>query len=244
MNVVFVNSLRSFGGGERWLLESAAGLRDRGHRVAVAARAGSALAGRAASSGHRVAELPMRGALDLASAIALARFMRSERAEIACLSVQRAVRLGSLAAAAASVGAVVERKGLLLPVRRTVANRLVYARGVDRVIANCNAIRAGLVGAGLVPAHRVTVIPNGIDPGRAARGAGVAVRTALGIGSKVPVVAVIGRLVPDKGHLDALKAFALLARDLPTARLLIVGGGKLRGDLERSLDAGNATTNH
>ena len=64
MRVAFVNSMRSMGGGERWLLETADGLRRRGHGVAVAARAGGALAAAAAESGYELLSLPMRGDLD------------------------------------------------------------------------------------------------------------------------------------------------------------------------------------
>lgn len=239
MNVVFVNSMRSFGGGEQWLLEAAGGLRDRGHRVAVAARARGALAARVATAGFRVLELPMSGDLDLGSAVRLARFMRREGAELACPSVQRAVRLTALSATIAPLCAVVERKGLVLPVRRTLVNRLVYARSVHHVIANCEAIRASIVQAGLVPSERVSVIPNGIDPRRIGSGGGAAVRAELGIGPADPVVAVVGRLVPDKAHRDALRAFARLVRELPSARLLVAGDGKLRGELER--DASETT---
>ena len=47
MRVLLANSMRGFGGGERWALEAADGLAGRGHEVSFAARAGGDLAGRA-----------------------------------------------------------------------------------------------------------------------------------------------------------------------------------------------------
>jgi glycosyltransferase involved in cell wall biosynthesis len=231
LRIVFVNSMRAFGGGERWVLEAAEGLRARGHDVSVAARAKGALAGRARAAGHAVLELPMSGDLDVVSAGRLAVWMRRRRVELVCAGIQRAVRVSCAAAKLARVRAVVERRGLALPVRHTALNRAVYGSCVTRVVVNCRALADDL--SGLVPPSRITVIPNGIDPSRLARGGGAALRAALGIPAGAPVIAVLGRLTTDKGHGDALAAFAIVRGRLPDARLLIVGSGKLEGELRR-----------
>lgn len=235
MRLVFVNSMRAFGGGERWVLEAADGLRARGHDVSVVARAQGALAGRARAAGHAVLELPMSGDLDIVSAGRLALWVRRRRVELACAGIQRAVRISCAAAKLARVRAVVERRGLALPVRHTALNRAVYGSCVTRVIVNCRALADDL--SGLVGPSRITVIPNGIDPSRLARGAGGALRAALGVPAGAPVIAILGRLTPDKGHRDALAAFALVRSRLPAARLLIVGSGKLEGELKREAQA-------
>lgn len=232
MRVVFVNSMRSMGGGERWLLEAAEGLRDRGHEVAVAARTGSVLAERSAGGGHRLLRIPMRGDLDAGSIFRLARWLRQLRADVVSVNIERAVRIGCAAARLAGSPAIVERRGLNFRVRPTALNRHIYGTCLSRVIANCSAIRDDLVSSGLVSAERVTVIPNGIDPARVPTGGGGAVRHELGVDAGAPLVAVVGRLVPDKGHRDAIEAFALALRRQPAARLLIAGSGKLRAELE------------
>lgn len=226
-----MNSMRAFGGGERWVLEAADGLRAREHDVSIAARARGALAGRARAAGHEVLELPMSGDLDPASWVRLAVWMRRRRIELACVGIQRAVRVACAAARLARVRTVVERRGLALSVRSTALNRAVYGSCVTRVVVNCRALAGDL--SGLVPASRITVIPNGIDPSRLARGGGEALRATLGIAEGAPVVAVLGRLTRDKGHTDALAAFGLVRERLPGARLLVVGSGKLEPDLRR-----------
>lgn len=222
------------GGGERWLLETAGGLRERGHAVSVVARTGSALADRASSEGHTLLTISMRGDLDVASILGLSRWLRTVGAQVVSVNIERAVRIGCAAAKLAGVGAVVERRGLDFRVRPTALNRYIYARCVSRVIANCGVIRDHLVNGGLVPPDRVTVIPNGIDPARVPPGGGRELRSELGIAPSAPLVAVIGRLVPDKGHRDAVEAFAVALRAVPAARLVVVGSGKLRAELERA----------
>ena len=59
--IVFVSSLRRYGGGERWMLDTASGLRARGHDARLIARPGSVLATRAPARGIPLTELEMRG---------------------------------------------------------------------------------------------------------------------------------------------------------------------------------------
>ncbi len=231
MRICFVNSLRTFGGGERWLVETAGGLLERGHDVSVVARSGSALAGRARRSGFETLELPMRGDADPTSVLPLAAWLRRWRCDVASVNVQRAVRVGALAARIAGVRGVVERRGLLFPVRPTAVNRLTYRRFVTRVIANCRAIADDLERGGVVPPERITVIPNGIDPERTAAGEGARLRAELCLEAETPTVVMIGRLVPDKGHDVALRAFAKVVEAEPRAQLLVAGAGKLRQEL-------------
>jgi glycosyltransferase involved in cell wall biosynthesis len=231
VRILLVNSMRTMGGGERWLLETAAGLTERGHEVSVAARAGSALACSATGEGHAVLELPMRGDADVLSVGRLARWMRARRIELLSVNVQRAVRIGCAAAALAGVRTVVERRGLTLPVRGTLINRTVYGRCLTHVVANCRAIADALVSAGTVEAKRVSVIPNGIDPARVPPGGRERLRVEFGLPEDAPLVAVVGRLVRDKGHGVAIEAFGRLLGALPGARMLVVGAGELEEEL-------------
>ena len=231
MRICFVNSLRTFGGGERWLLEAAEGLVSRGHTVTVAARVESALAARARLAGYDTLELPMRGDGDPTSILPLAGWFRSTRCDVASVNVQRAVRVGAIAARIARVPGIVERRGLLFPVKPSALNRFTYRRLVTRVIANCASIADDLAAGGVVPRDRIVIIPNGIEPERMSAGEGEKLRAELCLDADTPAVVVIGRLVPDKGHEVALEAFARIVEREPRAQLLVVGAGKLRQHL-------------
>ncbi len=232
MKVMFVNSMRAMGGGETWLLEAAGGLRERGHEVSVVAREGGALSGLASRDGHQVATLPMRNDFDPASVMRLASLVASSSPDVLCVSIQRAVRIGCAATLTRPSVAIVERRGLNFGVKTSAINRWIYGRRVSLVIANCREIADELVSSGLVTEDRVVVVPNGIDPRRVPSGGGAAVKRELGIPPDAPLVAVVGRLVPDKGHRDALQAFASVVREIPEARMVVVGDGKLRRPLE------------
>ncbi len=233
MRVLFINSMRAFGGGERWLLEVAAGLVARGHEASIAARQGSALATLARRDGHPVFEFPMRGDVDLQSIIGITRLMKRGGFDVVSVNVQRAVRLGAVAAYFAGIEAVVERRGLLFRLKNTARNRLIYKRLISRVIVNCEAIRHDIASSGVVPVRRITVIPNGIDPSRVVGGEGNELRNELGIGEETRIIVIIGRLVSDKGHGVALDAFSRVLAESPDSCLLVAGSGRLLDELRR-----------
>ncbi|HET9887726.1 MAG TPA: glycosyltransferase, partial [bacterium] len=67
MKVLFATSIKSWGGGEQWMLSACCGMRERGHEVTLAARPGSAIAERAQRSGIPLIPVPFRYDFDLAS---------------------------------------------------------------------------------------------------------------------------------------------------------------------------------
>ena len=79
-----------------------------------------------------------------------------------------------------------------------------------------------------------TTIRSGIDVARfgSPERSREAVRTELGLAADAPVVVSVMRLSPQKAPLDLLEATALLVREVPAARIVIVGDGRLRQDVE------------
>jgi len=89
-----------------------------------------------------------------------------------------------------------------------------------------------------IPAKAVHVIANGVDVERL-NWQGPDARGRLELSSTELVFGIVGRLEPEKDHRTLLRAFHALCSDLPGIRLLVVGDGSLRGELEslcRDLD--------
>ena len=109
----------------------------------------------------------------------------------------------------------------------------VVSRFVDRVIAVSEAARSFLISGKGYAADKVVVVPNGRDLSTFRPGAGRdAVRKELGLDRAVPLVGVVGRLEPQKGHAYLLEAWPSVLAEFPDARLLIVGDGSLRSRLQ------------
>ncbi len=112
-------------------------------------------------------------------------------------------------------------------------DRLV-ARFVTAYIAVSEANAEYLRTEKRLPREKIFVIRNGsfierFDPERIAP---YALRAELGIDQNAPVVLVLARLEPQKGHRVLLEAWKSVAQSYPAARLLCAGDGVLRAELE------------
>jgi glycosyltransferase involved in cell wall biosynthesis len=87
---------------------------------------------------------------------------------------------------------------------------------------------------GLAPADRVRTIHYGIDPSGwlLSEGERARAREDLGLAPHEVAVGVASRLVPDKGHGFLFDAISEALSKEPELRLLVAGGGPLRGSLE------------
>ena len=122
-----------------------------------------------------------------------------------------------------------------LTLKRRLANS-VLTRLPHAIVAVSERLRGDLIAEGY-PADRVTVIHNGIELGppvsprdrESARG-------HLGLPAGVPVIGTVARLDPVKDLGTLLRAFAIVRRQVPAARLVMIGDGPERGALEREAD--------
>jgi len=101
-------------------------------------------------------------------------------------------------------------------------------------VCNAASLRRQLQQDFGLPAGRVSVIHNGVDVER--------FRPAAA-GTQQPLLVVsAGRLVPDKDQKTLLRAFALVARELPEVRLQLYGEGPLFAELQQQAAAMPADT--
>jgi glycosyltransferase involved in cell wall biosynthesis len=232
--LLIVNSIRAYGGGEKWALDTAHGLSARGHRVAIACRTESELGQRAQSTGLETFSLPLPSDLSVPAVARLARLSRSWRPDVVLCCNQRALRLAAPAARLAGVPRVLMRDGLAGSLRGSVYNRWL-SRLVDGFVVNAEATRQELLS--WVPADRVRVIYNGVDlrPHDEARGA-ASVRRELGCPANACVILSVARLVAEKDHATLLAAFRQLAQSDPRLRLWLAGDGPLRVTLTAQVE--------
>jgi sugar transferase (PEP-CTERM/EpsH1 system associated) len=90
-----------------------------------------------------------------------------------------------------------------------------------------------------IPRRKLEFIPNGVDTERFHRGLDRELRTELGIGQDEFVVGAISRLDPIKNHEGLVNALRMLQNAQRKVRLVIVGEGPNRQNLERTLRESN-----
>ena len=111
----------------------------------------------------------------------------------------------------------------------------VVARRVDHTIAVSDSTANYLIDEKRLPAAKIKVIHNGVDLQRYQRDAGAArdLKQSLKLDDDAPLLIVIGRLEPQKGHRILLEAMPAIRKDFPKVHLVCLGDGSLRGELER-----------
>ena len=100
----------------------------------------------------------------------------------------------------------------------------------DGFVANSEAVRADTIRREGLSPDRVVVIPNALPP-HYQSGPGRSEDEERGSGAE-PVVLCVANLIAYKGHADLLEACARLGRQGLTIRLVLVGEGPLRGELQ------------
>ncbi len=118
--------------------------------------------------------------------------------------------------------------GRMAPLLRPLEKDL--PRHVDAVIATEASIADHLRGAG---APVLVVAP--VGPAPVVRRRATEVRATLGVGGRDPLVVAVGRLDPQKSFATLLEAAALLQSAWPSLRVVIIGEGRSRRELEQRI---------
>jgi glycosyltransferase involved in cell wall biosynthesis len=176
----------------------------------------------------------------------LVRLLRRERPHIVHTHTAKAGALGRLAAFLTGVPIIIHTfHGHVLrgyfseaKTRAFIAIERLLARVTTRLIAVSPAVRSDLLEMKIGRPDRFDVIRLGfdLDPFTQAEQFRGQLRAEIGIGPAVPLVGIVGRLVPIKGHDLFLTAAARIAADTP-AHFVIVGDGELRAALEAMVAA-------
>lgn len=246
MDVLFINhSGAASGGAERSLFELVGKLRDRQVRpVVVLPSEGGGLAREFEQAGIPCRAAPLailrrsgnpltvgRGLLGLARAAPALRQAVGE-------SGARIIHANSTTAAIYAAAAFRASPLPLVWHCRDLVNLGRMGRWLGRrasvAIAISDKVAAGL--SRLIPADRLRVILNGVDPDSLAGGPGRRrTRKQWRVEPTAPVVGMAAHLVPWKNHMLFLEACARLAKVMPEARFVLAGGmpnGPVPGYLE------------
>ena len=230
LTVVLIATARTWRGGEAQLFALTEGLLKRGHNAIIAARPDSALTERARAAGFETDALRTGPALNPMAIGRVAKILRRREADIAHMHDSHAQVVGVLGSQLARRGRrVVSRR---VDFHRTGLSVLKYKFGVHRYLAVSNAVRNVLIEDGVAP-KRVSVVFDGVDPEARAHGDGARVRRDLGLSDDTPLVGTVAHFAGHKALEMLIRAAPGIVEAVPDARILLLGDGDLREELER-----------
>ena len=116
LNILFSNSIPAdfWGGGEKWMLSAANGLKQRGHDIIIAARNNSLLLQRANQLGIKTISFNIHGEFCPLKIIKIANFLKKNKIDVVILNLIKDIRVVGFAARIAGVPLIVSRQGLQL----------------------------------------------------------------------------------------------------------------------------------
>ncbi len=212
-------------------------LREAGFHVLLVSSPGELLDRTAEREGVERIAIPMRRGIapfaDLVALLRLWRLIGRRRPDLVEFSTPKAGLLGTVAAWLRGVPRrVYMLRGLKLETSTGLKRRILLAaerltcRCAHVVLCNSESLRFQALALGLAPARKLSLLgegsSNGVDIRRFSPGESD-IREQFGIPDKAPVVGFVGRLTRDKGLPELVKAFDLILRAEPSARLLLVG---------------------
>jgi glycosyltransferase involved in cell wall biosynthesis len=152
--------------------------------------------------------------------------MVRERIDIVHAHMPRASGPGAVLARLARVPVVISHEhgsALEGKIGRRIVDRLLVAPLSTRMLAVSEWDRRNIIELEGIAPERIEVLPNGIP---VPREDGPDVRPELGVPAGVPLVGAVGRLFPEKGYDDLMRAVAVLRDRGRELRCVVVGDGR------------------
>jgi glycosyltransferase involved in cell wall biosynthesis len=236
LNVVQMTDVTGRGGAEKVLVDLALRLdRARFNVTVVATRSTGNYQPLLDAAGVRTLLVPRASRWESHKMLGLVRFMRREPVHILHTHLFGANSWGRALGRLAGVPVIVAHEHWSSKAGREVwVDRLLY-RLTDRILVPSQASKQLVMQMEGIPTRYLDVTYNGVDISQFKPGTEAAtVRQELGLGPEDFVIGTVGRLSADKGGQDDLLwASNELRQSHPNARLLIIGDGPLRPDLEK-----------
>ena len=238
--VVHVCKVAGIAGAENHLLRLLPGLAERGfdvHLLVLGSHTETKdFRDRLAETGIPSDRVSIRLPLDPMTVVDLSRRLRVLRPALVHTHLIHADVHGQAAAQLADVPFLISSRHNTDPFRRWTAVRFLdgrVMRRVDLVIAISGAVARFVVEVEGADPAKVRTVPYGLDSPTAQPGANEGTQWSPGPGHHGKVVGFFGRAVRQKGIDVLLDAFPNVLAAHPTARLVIVGDGQERPELER-----------
>lgn len=221
MNIFFVNSTNKWGGVKSWTLDVGAGLKERGHRVAIAGRPGPFI-DKASEMGLEATAVSFGPDFNPVLITRFMKMFRKQGTNLVVVNVGKDMRSAGIAAKLLGIP-VVHRVGLAGDMLNTWKVRSLHRWVRPRILVPCEQIKTGLLRelAYLTP-EEITVILTGKEP---------STTPVMDVHAPLRFIST-SQLNADKGHEDVLQAMAELKKRGHDFVYHIVGTGRIESELK------------
>ena len=236
MNILYVESSRSWGGQEYRTCLEINWLNAHGHQAWLVCNLDSQVHSKALELGTRLVTMPLGSRVDLLTSWQIWKLCRQSRID---LLKTYSSKDHWLCLPLYLCGIPLSRARCITDPIGSKGRAFVFKHGCSNIVADASVIKRELVnGHGVDPA-KIEVIGSAVDlekfkPPRDR----TKFRREIGVGADTPLIGNVGMIRPDKGQLILVEAAPLVLEKRPDARFVIVGQGT--GILKRGINVRNA----
>jgi len=236
VNILYVESSRSWGGQEYRTCLEINWLNAHGHQAWLVCNPDSQVHSKASELGTRLVTMPLGRRVDLSCSLRLWRFCRRNRVD---LLKTYSSKDHWLCLPLYFCGIPLSRARCITDPIGNRGRAFVFKHGCSNIVADASVIKRELVQQHGVDPAKIQVIGSAVDlekfkPPRDR----MKFRREIGVGADTPLVGNVGMIRPDKGQLILVEATPLVLAERPDARFVIVGQGT--GILKRGINVRNA----
>lgn len=233
-NILFINSITIYGGGEVWMITAMKEFLKRNYNVTLITRNDAALIPHAESEGIEVIPLNISGDINPFTIIRLYGIFKRRNINVVIANTGKDLRLSGFAALFKKSIKIIARQGIDYPLKNNLRYRIAYNYFADKIVANSGATKSTMLkNAPWLNPDSIKVIYNGIDPIDYKKEKTKTLRKEFNLPSDMILVGFVGRLSVQKGVIYALEAFKSVSDKHSGVRMLICGEGELRADIEK-----------
>ena len=236
VNILYVESSRSWGGQEYRTCLEINWLNAHGHQAWLICNPDSQVCSKATELSTRLVTMPLRSRIDPLCSLRLWKFCRSNRIDLlkTYSSKDHWICLPLFLS-----GIPLSRARCITDSIGSPSRAFVFKHGCSQIVADASVIKRQLVEQHGVDPAKIEVIGSAVDlekfkPARDR----TKFRREIGVADNIPLIGNVGMIRPDKGQLELVKSALLVLEKRPDARFVIVGQGT--GILKRGINVRNA----
>ncbi len=232
--ICFFNSLKTWGGGEKWNYDLSAGLSSKGYEVIAFAHPRSELIKKlqTASLDNIPVVVNNLSFLNPFKIFRLRKIFKQEKVKTLVLSLSSDLKVAGIAAKLAGVDNIIYSRANPIPIRNTFFNRYLFSKVITWMIANSEETKRSVLvnNPNLIDPSKIQVIYPGIDLNYR-RNSGTDPVYSRQDGEVV--LGNAGRLSEEKGQIYLIHLAEILKEKGIKFRILIAGAGKLKAWLKK-----------
>jgi glycosyltransferase involved in cell wall biosynthesis len=229
-----------WGGGEVFLMDIMAGLKQHGHKVHLLCRPETELAENARKLGFDVTTMRFGSDFDPIIIWKTKQLMQNEKIDVVCTNLDKELRFGGIAAKLAGVKAVIPSREVDVPLKNTLRYRVIYNFLATHLIVNSLATKKSVINsAPWLNENKISVIYKGISFDPYDNQPAFLLAKELGLKEKTKFVTFIGQLEKRKGIRYLLEAWKSIHMNHIDTVMLLVGKGSMKDYIEHYINSNN-----